>query len=194
MAWKEMSYQLTGLPPGLIPHSDQTANPLNPYARAIKQLTAKKKKVEADHIEVARIEFAAALYLDEELGPVIPFANIDGMIQHAAMKSREGAYAKAGVFCYDNAQLEYDGPRTVEELWADEKFRLVKAVKGGGVGGGRVMRCRPLFTKWQATIKFTVDDEVIGLDRVASWMVIAGTQVGLCDWRPRYGRFIAKRL
>jgi hypothetical protein len=194
MAWKEVSYRLTGLTPGLIPHSNQTANPLNANARALKLITAKAKKTEADYIEMAHIEFTAALYMDKELGPHIPAENLEAMIQRAAMKVREGPAAKSGMFCLHKTALEYDGPRTPEELWNLEQFRFMRIVKSGGRTGGSVMRCRPIFESWACTATITIDDEIADPKRLAVWMDIAGCQIGLCDWRPRYGRFTAELL
>jgi hypothetical protein len=39
-----------------------------------------------------------------------------------------------------------------------------------------------------------VETTVVNPGRVDEWMTIAGTQVGLGDWRPQHGRFIASRI
>lgn len=190
MAWKTMQFHLTGDAP-LIMHNGQTADPLNKYAKQLKAVSGKRKKTDSDYEEMARIEVFAGLYLSKEDGPIIPADLIDACIIGAAKKSREGMLATSGFFTTGHSRLEYDGPRTAEELWADERFRFSRMVRIGQV---RVMRTRPIFQQWQTTVAVQHEDTVVNAAQVAAWFAVAGTLVGLCDWRPRFGRFQAKRL
>lgn len=174
----------------MLMHNGQTAAPLNKWAKAIKQISSKRKKTDADYEEMARLEFHAGLYMGEN-GPIIPSNNVEAMVIEAAKKSREGKIAKAGVFCNEHVSLEYEGPRTAEELWSDEDFRHVAIVR---VQSSRVARTRPIFHKWEAVVKLSYEDTVTNLARVDDWMFIAGTQVGLGDWRPQHGRFEVERI
>jgi len=189
VAWQEIQYRLTSSAP-LLMHNGQTADPSNRWAKALKQVSSKRKKTDADYEEMARLEFAAGLYMDKG-GPVLPSYLIESMIVNAAKKVREGPMAKSGCFCLNHARLEYDGPRTVDELWADEEYRFSAIVR---VGMARVARMRPIFHEWAATITLSIEDEVVNIARVDDWMQIAGTQVGIGDWRPKFGRFTAERL
>lgn len=189
MAWQTVKYRLTGEAP-LIMHNGQTADPLNKWAKLMKQVSGKRQKTDADYEELARLEFNAALYLDKD-GPIIPNTVLDSMIVNAAKKSKEGQLAKSGVFCLIPARLEYDGPRTVTELWNDERFRFSAIVR---VGMARVARTRPIFREWSAVVTLNVEDTVVNPARIDDWLNVAGTQVGLCDWRPQFGRFTAQRV
>lgn len=191
MAWKEVTYRLTSSAP-LLMHNGQTADPLNKWAKALKQVTSKRIKTDADHEEVARIEFFASLYMGQD-GPVLPPNMIDALIVNAAKKSKEGPSAKSGCFCLNVNRLDYDGPRTVETLWADERFHF-SAIVRAGTSGGRVSRMRPIFREWTADVRLNVEDGTVNLARVDEWMRIAGTQIGVGDWRPQYGRFTVERL
>lgn len=153
-------------------------------------MSAKKAKTDADYEELARLEFMAGLYLSPE-GPVIPSFVIEALLVGAAKKVREGNEAKAGMYGPENAALQYDGPRTADELWADESFRYMAIVR---VGTARVARCRPVFNNWSAVVKVSVETGVVNPARVDDWMAIAGTQIGVGDWRPKFGRFTAVRL
>lgn len=124
-------------------------------------------------------------------GPVLPPNMIDAMTVMAAKKSKEGQSAKSGCFCLNVAKLNYIGPRTADELWANEMFRFSAIVR---VGMARVTRMRPIFQEWSADIRLHVETSVVNISRVDEWMHIAGTQIGLGDWRPQYGRFTAERL
>jgi len=188
MAWQTLTFQLTSSAPLLL-HNGQMANPLNKWAKAMKQISAKKAKTDADYEELARLEFMAGLYLSPE-GPVIPSFVVDALLVAAAKKVREGNEAKAGVFCPENALLQYDGPRTPDELWKDEGFRHIALVR---VSTARVARCRPVFNNWTAVVKVSVETGVVNPARIDDWMAIAGTQIGVGDWRPKFGRFQAQR-
>lgn len=189
MAWTTVQYRLTSSVP-LIMHNGQTADPTNHFAKEIKQISGKRNKTDADYEEMARIEFLAGLYVTKD-GPVIPSKVIDGVLIAAAKKSREGTIAKSGAFCPEHAALEYDGPRTPEALWDDERFRFSAIVR---IRSARINRMRPIFASWSCTVPVSYEDTLINLRQVDDWMAIAGTQIGIGDWRPKYGRFTAERL
>lgn len=190
MAWKTMQFQLIGDAP-LIMHNGQTADPLNKYARQLKTISGKRKKTDSDFEEMAKIEFFGGLYLSKEDGPILPATVLDACIIDASKKAREGMLSKSGFFTTGNSRLEYDGPRTAEEMWLNEAFRLSVPVRIGMV---RVVRTRPIFQQWQTTVNVQYEDTVVNPAQVAAWFAVAGTLVGLGDWRPRFGRFQATRL
>jgi hypothetical protein len=95
------------------------------------------------------------------------------------------------VFCLKSASLEYDGPRDPEGLWAAETFRHVAIVR---VQMARVARTRPVFNEWAADVSLNIEDSLVNPAQVDAWMNVAGSQVGLGDWRPQHGRFTALRL
>jgi hypothetical protein len=189
MAWKTVLYKLTSSAP-LIAHNGQTADPLNKWTKAIKLISSKRAKTDADYEEMARLEFMAGLYLDET-GPIIPNFMIDALVVNGAKKSKEGMIAKSGCFCLEHARLEYDGPRDPAELWNNEQFRFSAIVR---VGQARISRMRPIFRDWSAVISLSIEDTTINVSKVNEWLVTAGTQVGLGDWRPQYGRFTVQKV
>lgn len=169
----------------LIMHNGQTANPLNTFAKEMKRISQKRKKTEADFEELSLVEFKAGLYLDEN-GPCLPATMIDAVVTAGAKKSKNGKLTEAGVFCDQNASLQYVGPRTVAELWADESFRLVVPVK---IGQQKVIRTRPIFKNWSATLSLVYETDIINENDVLDAIRKAGMYVGVGDWRPRNGRF-----
>lgn len=191
MAWQEVTYRLTSDPTAsLLMHNGQTADPTNRWAKMLKQVSSKRVKTDADYEEMARIEFLAALYCDAN-GPYLPPNMIDAMLVAAARKSKEGQVVKSGCFCLNHNCLDYNGPRTPDELWADEQFHFSSIVR---VGTARIARMRPIFREWSATVRLNVDPGLVNIARVDEWMRVAGSQIGLGDWRPQYGRFTAQRL
>lgn len=190
MAWKTMHFRITGDAP-LIMHNGSLANPLSSGAKQMKQVTSKKKKTDADFERIAEIEFKASLYMDEDSGPVIPGENIEATLYEAAKITKEGKIAKSACFVPKHAALAYDGPRDADALWQEERFRSCVGVK---VQRNRVMRTRPIFKEWSAVIEVQYEDSVVNAEQVERWVHSAGTQVGLCDWRPRCGRFTAEKI
>lgn len=189
MAWSQAKYQLTSTC-DMISHNGQTADPLNKFAKALKQVSSKRVKTEADYEEMARIEFMAGLYMGEH-GPIIPSSNIESMLIAASKKSKEGNIAKSSVFCPEHAIMEYDGPRDAKAMWELEEFRFSCLVR---VGTARIVRTRPLFHKWQAVITLNFEPSMVNPARLDDWLDVAGSIIGLGDWRPQHGRFEAKRL
>jgi hypothetical protein len=56
------------------------------------------------------------------------------------------------------------------------------------------MRMRPIFREWSTVLKVNVEDTLVNPARVDEWLIAAGNQVGIGDWRPQYGRFTVERI
>ena len=182
--WRSKTYRLKSSCP-LIMHNGQLADPLNKFSKAMKQVSGKRNKTEADHEEMAHIEFLGGLYVGEK-GPVLPTSMIEAALIGAAKKFKEGNQAKAGMYVADNAYLEYDGPKDPEELYKLDKFRDMRGVV---ISRSRIMRTRPIFSEWEATVTVSFEDTVINGGRIDEWVKTAGNIIGLGEMRPRYGRF-----
>lgn len=189
MAWKVLQYKLTSAC-DLLMHNGQTADPTNKWAKLLKGISGKRNKTDADYEEMARIEFFAGLYMSAD-GPVIPSYMVDAVLVAGAKKNKEGMQAKSAVFCTDHAPLQFDGPRTVDELWADERFRFSAICR---VGTARIARMRPKFDEWSAVVSVKYEPTLVNASRIDEWFNVAGSQIGLGDWRPQHGRFDVERL
>lgn len=170
----------------MIMHNGQTADPLNKYSKALKEVSGKRKKTEADYVEMARIEYMAGLYMNSE-GPIIPSRLLEAVIIDGARKSKLGKLAQAGVMVEVHARLEYEGPRTGEALFDDETFRLAVPVR---IGQQKIIRTRPIFQNWSAEINVQYLADVINERDLMTALRSAGSLSGIGDWRPRYGRFM----
>lgn len=178
----------TGTVP-LLMHNSQLSNPLHEVAKAMKRITAKRVKTEDDHEELARLEHMGSLYFDLEVGPHLPGMNFERCLVDAARITKSGKKIERGVFVETDVNpVAYDGPRTIEGLWADKNFRHSASAK---VGMQRVTRTRPCFRQWVVEADGIYDPAVINLDELAEIADTAGRMIGLGDWRPRYGRFEA---
>ena len=187
---KTLTVKLTGTSPTII-HSGQMADPLNRFAKALKAITGKRKKADEDYAEMAQIEFNGSFYLLADGTPGWPGVNIESMLNEAARKSKEGKICKMAIFIDGILPLIYNGPKTVDKLWADDQYRITTAVR---VGVSRVMRTRPIFRQWELIVPIQFDEGLVDEAVVLKWVEVAGAQIGLSDWRPRYGRFLCEKI
>jgi len=183
---------LTGTSP-LIMNNARTANPLDPAAKALKALTGKRSKTDADHLEIYRVGHSGSLYHDADIGPYLPGNNIWKSLYEGALKHRMGPKIKEGaLIATDINPVAYKGPRDVGGIWDNENFRYINfRVTGSGSRRVRVSFCRPIFRDWKVAADGMLDDSIIDLAELRLIAETAGQRVGICDWRPRYGRYSA---
>lgn len=182
---KRIKAKIEGEAP-LLMHSALLNDPLSEVSLAMREISRRRSKSEDDIMELARLEFLGGLYVNEKQRPVVPGPNIESCIVDGAKAQKLGKRFKAGVFVNHDPELEYDGPRTPERLFKDARFRDTRRVK---VGQSGVMRTRPIFQQW--ALEFSIDYNVEAADfrTIECALVQAGRMVGLCDYRPRFGRF-----
>lgn len=185
-----LKLKLTGVAP-LVMHNIQLADPRYVRKSGIKNITSKRQKTEADEIELMRLEFIAGLYWND--GPYLPGVNVEASIAAAASQLMKGGkkIAQGAIQC-DDAPLVYGGKyATPDELFSSEKHLLyVPAVIPSTKA--RVMRARPLFPKWSAVV--AVHYHSLSEDQIEQFAKRAGDVIGVCDWRPRNGRFTAELI
>ena len=186
-----LNFEIVGVTP-LLMHNGRLADPSDTYARAMKEISAKRKKTDADYEEMARLEWFGGLYLDENKVPCIPGRVFEATLigkGGAARKERMGKEAATALWVFDDFPLEYDGPKDPYGLWELEQFRLRVGVC---VNNSRVMRTRPMFKEWAASITVKFNPDLLDEEIVRRWPEVAGAQVGLMDWRPKFGQFEVK--
>ena len=186
MSYETLVVRIRGIAP-LICHNGQLVDPMNEFVRAIKKLTNKgKKKTDEDIAEIARLEFLGGLYVGDDGAPCVPGENIEAMLIEAARKTRQGKDATAGVLSDGNWPIIYDGPKEPKNLWENTAFRKVC---GARIGQSKVLRCRPMFRRWELEFQVGYMPDVLNLESLKEWIATAGRLIGLCDWKPKYGRF-----
>lgn len=185
MSHKSLKFKIAGVSP-LVMHNGQLADPLNEFARAMRKVSGKRAKTDADHEELARLEWYGGLYLDGGR-PCIPGFVFESALVTAARKSKKGKQAQAGIICPGNYVLSNGWHGTVEEMWTENKHRLTARVKMPT--GASVMRTRPIFHDWEVEIEVMYDPSLLNESEVREIVQLTGESIGLCDWRPKFGRF-----
>jgi hypothetical protein len=171
----------------LIMHNGQTADPLNSFSKAMKEISGKRKKTDADFEALANIEYQAGLYLNNKGQVIVPGRVLESVLVEGAKKSKEGKLALSGMFVDTDGILEYEGgAMSVKQLMESPDHRLCVAVR---IGMSKVMRTRPHFKNWRTTFKVSINEQVANEAQLKRWLEDAGSYVGIGDWRPRHGRY-----
>ena len=198
--YKQIEFTIKSVSP-LIQHNARLANPLDPISKALKKVSSKRSKTDEDHALLARLEWLGGLYTTEPgtfepmgedlkvqgFGRVcIPGENIESMLVMSGKKQKLGQQCKAGIISDGLWLLEYDGPQDVPGLLADGRFMDIQSAR---VQNAKVMRSRPIFYSWQLTFVINYLPELLDEAQVVEVLTRAGRIIGLCDQRPKYGRF-----
>lgn len=177
---------------GLLQHSSAGLDPTDPRSVEINEITKKRgtNRTESDELRLKELECERALWLYEGK-PTIPHAAIRATIEKAARTLKQGPLVRSGLIV-QSVEFEFDEGRhgsTVED-WRVKCQHTVPVV----VNRVRILRTRALFEPpWSATATIFGAEDLVDAEKIRTWLDIAGTQVGIGDWRPEksgpYGRF-----
>lgn len=196
---KQLKVTWKGITP-LLMHSCKCVNPLHPISKASSLLTSKKKKTEEDHARLADLDWLAGAYLindyeniddyfEKENDLYMPAENIEATIVNAGKNFKKGT--KIQKYCYvldERNVFNYGEKKTIEELINDYSYRDTRPMN---VMRSKILRTRPRFNRWETVFTLMYDESQIDLDEIVEIMKYAGQYVGLCDSRPKYGKFVA---
>lgn len=169
----------------LLMHNGQLADPLNPVARQLARLTSRRAKTEADLERIAELEFIGGLWMDGGR-PCIRGDALEAAICQSAARKKAKSRFRGAVIVRDNPLLVYDGPKTVDGLRESAEYRDRALV---GLNGRRLMRTRPRFPSWSATVAIDYLPSLVAREELIDVLVAAGDTIGIGDNRPRFGRF-----
>lgn len=173
-------------------HSDQTANPLNIFAKRLKEITKKRNKTDEDHQLVAEIEFEASLYYNKEQGYYMPSANLDASFLASGKQFRLGTAYKQAILIPNDAPFVFKHQRlSPKELFNNIAYVDQRTVK---VQSAKNIRTRPIFREWSCEFQVFLDEAKMNEAEVMQVIKNAGLYVGIGDYRPRYGRFSVEQL
>lgn len=139
---------------------------------------------------LAKLEWEASLYLSKEEKIILPSMMIESLFVNGSKKSKQGKLAQAGFICEENPLLHFDGEDlSIEELWERDQNRFVCAVR---VQRNKIMRTRFIAEEWATDFACSYNDEHFNHSDILQIFQTAGANVGLGDWRPKFGRFDAE--
>jgi hypothetical protein len=143
-------------------------------------------------------EWKKTVYFDEKIGVYLPASNVEAALIEAAKQFKISGRAtatkffKSGVFIMDDTlPLLVNGNRITDINNIEVDKRTVKNPSTKG----RNVRYRAIFRQWQTKFRIMISsDDYIKEDLLKQTFEYAGLYVGLCDYRPRFGRFVLKSL
>lgn len=183
---KTLNITWKGITP-LIMHSCQCVNPLHPISIKMKKYTSKRKKTEEDQLIISDLEWEAGAYWKDGLGLYIPAENVEATIINGAKSFKRGTDIQKFCNVIDlYIPLDYGENLTKEELIKNYEYRDTRPMR---VQRAKIMRTRPRFDKWCIKFKMQYDEKKIDLETIINALEYAGNYVGLCDSRPKYGKF-----
>ena len=198
---KEISFSIRGLSPLLMHSGRKLTNPLHPLTKKIKVFSGKRNKTEDDILALQKLEWLGGLYISEDpevhvdgakvnfVGGgkiVVPGEAIEATLRDGAKKNKLGTTFKSGVVILDDSILNYEGTTDLEEMWESGEYADTRNVK---VQRAAIMRTRPIFRKWSLDFTAHYLPTVVDPGQIHEALSVAGMMVGLCDYRPKYGRF-----
>jgi hypothetical protein len=183
---------LTGTSP-LLMHNPRMVDPEFELNRQIKALTSKRKKTDEDLRQIEKLEWYGGLYAESDgngaLVIVQPTAKVRKCLVNTARISKLGKMMERALsFESLFVPLGYEGPRSIDAVFADKRFHSRLSV---GVGGKRVMRVRPQFYPWALRLSgLFIEDAGMNVDEFERIVELAGLVEGIGDNRVNgYGRF-----
>ncbi len=190
---EKMSFHIEGVNQTIM-HNGQLADPLNYWAKEMKRVHSKRKKSDADHEELAELEFKGGLYLLDDddkkpnkgKNPCWPADNILAMLRSAGRLKRLGKNVEMGLAIREDSPLIYKGPKDRDGLWKDSRYHFRKRV---ALRGSSVMRTRCRFPEWQLKFDILYMPDIWNPDDLTDVVVEAGQYIGLSDWQRRYGMY-----
>ena len=169
--------------------SCQCVNPLHPIAKELKKYTSKKNKTDEDLIKISDLEWEAGAYWKDGLGLYMPAENVEATIQNGAKANKKGKDIEKYVNVTDlYIPFNYGENLSKEELIQNYEYRDTRIMT---VMRSKILRTRPRFDQWNITFNLMYNEEKIDIETIVNAMEYAGSYVGLCDSRPKYGKFVA---
>lgn len=185
---KSLSCTWKGTTP-LLMHSCKCVNPLHPISVELSKYTSKKNKTLEDLEKISDLQWEAGAYWDDTIGLYIPSECVEATLKNGGVSKKKGKDIQKYVTVADlMIPFNYYADLTKEELIADYKYRDTRPVN---IMRSKVMQTRPRFDRWEITFTLMYDESKIDLDVIVDAMEYAGVYVGLCDYRPKYGKFVA---
>ena len=188
----------------MIMNSSKTADPTNPFTKALKQISSKRSKTDEDHEAMSKIEYESSMYRDEAVfkkgaGLYMPTENIVACLINAGKKIKHGRgsmkAAVTGILFDDPYGYHVETPwKSYDEMKEDRSSWFKKIVN---VQGSKIVRTRVLLPNWKFVATCELEEEICDKVMLEDLLRIAGRLIGLGDWRPSsgtpgpYGKFVA---
>jgi hypothetical protein len=182
---KSLKVEFVGERPILF-HNGHLADPLNPYAKALKEVSGKRKKTDADHEQMGKIEWMGGLYLNADKKIIMPSMVIEAAIRSTAKQTKKGVLVQKALIVVDDVKIDlgfkYGGKNepSLEDMRDSGDYT---SREGVSVGNVTIFRTRPMFQTWSFVCDIEYDEGFLNKADIESF--IENAYFG--DWIPKYG-------
>ncbi len=185
---KTITVTLTGNG-SMLMHSDKLTDPLSKAAIAHHKLTAdrKFKATIEGKIAIAKSLYLNSFYLNGDEEIILPMLNIRKSLIEGARRFKLGKDIERSVLFYEDPVINYNSNKTPLEMW-EEYGKFVDA-RSVVIGRAKVMSYRPKFDEWTVTFQCQYDPEIIDPAHLKECWDVAGSMMGIGDFRPLFGRY-----
>lgn len=189
-----LKLRLTGVAP-LLMHNGRLADQLDEVTKQLKSASKNAAKgTDSGQERIARLEYAGSLYMRSDGSLYFPAAAIERALRDGSVGVQKGMKKgfAAAVIVNEDAEFKFKGKqgKTEDELY-DAGHLLRVGVK---VTTSRIMRTRPMFKDWSASVVVEYVPTIVNRAAVLAAAEYAGQVVGIGDWRPRFGRFTVEEV
>lgn len=188
-----MNFVVTGYG-ALLLNNPQTVDRFNRFAKSMSVINKKgTRRTDEDYLELRRLEVAAKIYFDKELGVYVPVSWITAAIEKISHKQAKISKAemRGAVMPPPNLtkmKLTYRGMRKVksaEDIISNGEFHHMMLLKQGQV---KVAKMFPIFHDWSFSGSLDFDSTVIDPSTLKQLLEHAAHYGGFGDFRPNFGR------
>jgi len=176
---KHIRFEITGVAPLMMNHNNGNLRPA-----WFEELCAKEGKSADDYERIYKHEWASKLYLTDR-GPAIPACYFESMLREVMVRRRADSRFNCSVS--EDVDLQYEGPRDPDGMWADGRFTCRSSIRLGKEHLN-VVRLYPQWDVWNCEFTIALDPSVDCASAVEV-VQLGGRIRGVGCWRPRYGRF-----
>jgi hypothetical protein len=176
----------------MLQHNGRLANPIDPYVRELKKWTGKRKKTDEDHAAIMELEARASVYETDDGLLGLPTDNVWRCLYDAATAFKRGADLKRALIPDGLvAPIEIDGLTVGVDVFLKDSNHI--DYRSVAVQRNRTMRARPIVpTGWQSIHTFDLLTDIVDEETLIPILERAGRVVGVGDFRPRFGTFLAE--
>ncbi len=177
---------------------DTLANPLHPTTKKLKEITSLKTKQDEHHLAIAKLQWNASLYYDDEIGLYLSSKMIIGCLRASARKEKKGLHMKALIVdCIPGTPLiGYEG-MSPEKLWCVKNKKDMQVhvfTESVNVQRAKTMRTRPIFNNWEVKFESFLNTEILSEIELRRIIERAGFEYGVGELRPQLATGICGRF
>lgn len=134
-------------------------------------------------------EAEAGLHKDKEGHIIMPALNLLGCLRKAAGDFKLSGRKTYRDYMFSGLEVRPDEIPLLDGLDGSRATTWEVDIRPAVIQRARILRARPRFDSWSLQFQIAITDPMIRASVLGDILKAAGQYVGLCDYRPLFGRF-----